>query len=897
MIENWHAVSSAEAISRMESQPSGLTTAEAHARQSKYGPNSLEEKAGKSALKIFLVQFASPLIYVLMAAAVVSVLARHPIDAATIIAILLINAVIGFVQEIKAQTAMAALHELAAPKSRIRRDGRLMDIPARELVPGDIIVIEDGDRIPADARLIEIGSLRVNESALTGESLPVEKSLGALAADTVLADRKNMVFQSSAVTQGKGVAVVVATGMNTELGSIASSLSAIAEEKTPLQKSISKLSNYLVVILLFISVLILVTGLLRGLAPLDMFLFAAAAAVSAIPEGLPAVVTVVLAVGMRLMAQRNVIIRRLVTVETLGSATVICSDKTGTLTLNQMTLRSLYFDGKLVDVTGEGYRPDGKFHRNGQEIPATDDETLKLALRIGALANNATVTMGEDCCSLFGDPTEGALLVAAAKADIFKNDLEKTFRRLDEIPFTSERQHMATLNDSGTSHIVHVKGAAEKLLEMSSHYWHNEQALPLDDAARAEYRKQIESMAAAAMRVLALGYVEVPPSELKLKPEHFEGRLVLVGLAGISDPPRPEAKEAVAKAAGAGIRVVMVTGDHAVTASAIAREIGLPQGKTITGKEIAAMSDAELAAQVKEISVYARIEPLQKLRIVRAWKSRGEVVAVTGDGVNDAPALKAADIGVAMGRGGTDVAREAADMVLTDDNFASVIAAVEEGRGIFNRLRGVIYYLLATNIGELFVLSSAIAILGQAPLLAVQILWVNIVTDATITIPLALEPRRGDELKTPPRSPDVGLIYPGLIWRVAYTALFMGVAIFAIFYWAEGHMSIEAARTLAFISMVSFELFKGLNARSDEQTVFKIGFFSNKWLLIALGIAVGLQAAAIYLPFMQSAFHTTTPTFPQLLIGIGSGFVFFIIEELRKLFLPKLFSRGKWRKE
>jgi Ca2+-transporting ATPase len=684
--------------------------------------------------------------------------------------------------------------------------------------------------------------------------------------------------------------------MDTELGRIAGSLSGIVEEKTPLQKSISRLSNYLVVVLLAVSALILVVGLIRGLEPVEMFLLAVAAAVSAIPEGLPAVVTVVLAIGMRMMAKRNAIIRRLVAVETLGSATVICSDKTGTLTLNQMTLRRLYIDGRTIDITGEGYGPEGEFRQDGNKIEAGGDDGLKLALRIGALANTATVTMGSECCTLFGDPTEGSLIVAAAKAGLVKDNLEQQFRRLDEIPFTSERQYMATLNDSGDGHIAHVKGAAEKLIEMSASVWRGGQIVPIDDNTRGEFHRQIEAMAAGAMRVLGLAYAEVPAEVTKLEPAQFEGKLVFVGLAGIADPPRPEAREAVAAAVGAGIRVVMVTGDHAATGRAIAREVGIPDGKALTGKDVAAMNDEDLRRQVKDISVFARIEPLQKLRIVRAWQSFGEVVAVTGDGVNDAPALKAADIGVAMGKSGTDVAREAADMVLADDNFASVVAAIEEGRGIFDRLRAVIYFLLASNIGELLALAAAIAILGQAPLLAAQILWVNVVTDATLTVPLALEPKRGDELKSPPRHPEVGLIYPGLVWRVGYTAAFMGAAVFAIFYWAQNHMSLEEARTLAFITIVSFELVKGFIARSDEVPTFKLGFFSNRWLLLAFGVAILLQLAAVYLPPLQTAFRTTAPTAQMWAIAVGAGASLFVIEELRKVFFPKAFSKGKWQK-
>ncbi len=897
MAENWHALAPAATLAKLGSRVSGLTEAEVQARQAKYGPNSLEVKAGKSPLMVFLAQFASPLVYVLMAAAIVSAVAGHPVDTLTIVGVLLVNAIIGFVQETRAEKAMAALREMAAPKSRVRRDDKLMEIPAKELVPGDIVIVEDGDRVPADARLIELAGLRVNESSLTGESEPVEKSIDALSGDVTIADRTDMLFQSTAITQGKAVAVVVSTGMDTELGRIAGSLSGITEEKTPLQKSISRLSNFLVFILLGVCGLILVAGLLRGLEPLEMFLLAVAAAVSAIPEGLPAVVTVVLAIGMRVMAQRHAIIRRLSAVETLGSATIILSDKTGTLTLNQMTVRKLYYDGRTVDITGEGYRPEGEFRQDGHKIDAGGDDGLKLALRIGALANTATVTMGAECCTLFGDPTEGSLLVAAAKAGLMRDKLEQDFRRLDEIPFTSERQYMTTLNDAGGSHIAHVKGAAERLIDMSASVWRGGQTVPIDDAARGEFHRQIEAMAAGAMRVLALAFADMPAEVTKLEPSHLEGKLVLVGLAGISDPPRPEARDAVAAAVGAGIRVVMVTGDHAATAAAIAREVGLPNGKTFTGKDLALMSDQDLAEQVKDVAIYARIEPLQKLRIVRAWQSHGEVVAVTGDGVNDAPALKAADIGVAMGKSGTDVAREAADMVLADDNFASVVAAVEEGRSIFDRLRAVIYFLLASNIGELLALAAAIAILGQAPLLAAQILWVNVVTDATLTVPLALEPRRGDELKSPPRHPEVGLIYPGLVWRVGYTAALMGIAVFGIFYWSLQNNTIEEARTLAFITIVSFELVKGFIARSDEVPTFKLGLLSNRWLLLAFVGAILLQLAAVYLPFMQTAFRTTAPTAQMWAIAVGAGASLFAIEELRKVFFPKLFSKGKWRKD
>ncbi|MEN8613877.1 HAD-IC family P-type ATPase [Dehalogenimonas sp. THU2] len=897
MADNWHSLSTADTLSKLGSRLAGLTQAEARDRLAKSGPNELSSKPPRSPYLVFLSQFVNPLIYVLVAAAAVSVATGHYIDAAVIGGILLINATIGYIQETKAEKAMAALKDMAAPRTRVRRGGKLRTILSREAVPGDIVILEAGDRVPADARVMELAGFEVNESALTGESQPVAKVTGKLPLDTLLADRDNMLYLGTAATQGKAVAVVTGTGMETELGRIATGLESIESEKTPLQKSISRISTYLVMVLLGVVAVIFVIGLWRGLELLEMFLLAVAAAVSAIPEGLPAVVTVVLAIGMRIMASRNVIIRRLVAVETLGSATVICSDKTGTLTMNQMTLRRLYSDGRMIEVSGEGYVPEGKFKLDGDILLSPEkDEAIALALRIGVLSSDATVTLGEDCCSLFGDPTEGALLIAGAKIGLVKEKLEAEAPRLSEIPFTSELQYMATLHEEDGDRRVYVKGAAEKLLELSSHYWSGGHAVPLDDAAKADYQARIDGMAGQAMRVLGLAYAETESKTTALKPGDIEGRLVMAGLVGLFDPPRLEATEAIRQACSAGIRVIMITGDHIATAQAVAKEIGLGEGRAVTGRELAEMDDETLAREVRRITVYARIEPLHKLRIVNALKHHGHVVAMTGDGVNDAPALKSADIGIAMGKAGTDVAREAADMVLTDDNFASIISAVEEGRAIFNRLRNVLYYLLSTNIGELLALTVTIAVLGQAPLLAVQILWINVMTDTTITIPLGLEPKSGDELATPPRSPRVGLLYPGLLFRVAYTALLMGGMVFGIFYWARQHMDLDQARTLAFTSMVAIEWFRGFVARTDEKTIFKIGLFKNRWLLMAVGIAFVLQLTVVYTPFMQAAFNTVPLDLAHWGIALGAGFTLFAIEELRKVFFPMAFSQGKWRK-
>ncbi len=895
MEEQWYKLSSAEVLQMLHSRRSGLPETETKARLLQYGPNELQRGKKTPPIVVFLRQFLSPLIYVLLAAAIVSIIVEHFIDAGVISVVLLLNAVIGFIQETRAEKAMEALMEMAAPKAKVRRDGSVKSLPAREIVPGDILLFETGDKVPADARLIEASNLRVNEATLTGESMPVDKRTTALGESVPVAERKNMVYMGTIITNGRATAVVVRTGMSTEMGKIVTGIQEVKPEKTPLQKNISKLSRYIVIIFLVVCGLLVAVGLLKGLDWLEVFLLAVAAAVSAIPEGLPAVVTVVLAIGMRTMAGRNAIIRKLAAVETLGSATVICSDKTGTLTLNEMTVRRLYVDGQWIEVTGEGYEPEGEFRRNGRILSPENERQLTLLLRIGALCNDALLTGEDECCSIIGDPTEGALVVAAAKAGMDKEKLEKTFPRLDEIPFQSEKQYMATLHPRDGGRVVYVKGAAEKLLSLSKYLLRGEEVVPLEEADGEAVMEATTSMAQEAMRVIAIAYVELPQELEELKDESIRGNLVFVGLAGMADPPRDEAREAIGLCRQAGIKVVMITGDHKVTAESVARRVGLPSGKTVTGAELEKMSDEELARQVEDISVFARIEPLHKLKIVNALKSNGHVVAMTGDGVNDAPALKAADIGIAMGITGTDVAKEAGDMVLADDNFASVVAAVEEGRAIFNRLRNVIFFLLSTNMGELLALIITILFVGKAPLLAVQIIWVNLVTDTAAAIPLGFESKSGDELKQPPRHPEVGLIFPGLLLRIGFMAALMGGGIFLIFNWAQARMSLDEARTLAFCSMVAFEWFRAFNARSDEYTVFRLGILRNRWLLITISAAILLQLAVVYVPFLQTAFRTVPLSIEKWGIAILAGGILFSIEEIRKVLFPRLFSWGKWQ--
>jgi P-type Ca2+ transporter type 2C len=903
----WHSVTQEQVLSKVGSQLSGLTQQEATERLAQYGLNELIGKKKTPLIVVFLRQFLSPLIYVLLAAGIISLVSQvftgeaHYIDAIVIFGVIILNAVMGTLQESQAERAMEALLSMAAPKAKVRRDGNIETIPAREIVPGDIILFEAGDRVPADARLLESVNLKVNESALTGESVPVEKQLAPLAEDATIPERVNMLFASTIVTAGRAIGVAVLTGMKTEIGKIATGLEEVKQEDTPLQRNIKRLSKYLVFVFLGVSALLVIVGHLQGLRLFDLFMLAIAAAVASIPEGLPAVVTVVLAIGMRAMARRNSIIRKLVAVETLGSTTVICSDKTGTLTLNQMTVRRIFTNGNYIEVTGEGYDPKGQFTQDGKTINPAEDKQIVLLLRAGALCNDASLTRTDEKHGIFGDPTEGALVVAAAKAGLNKTDLETAYPREDELPFASEKQYMVTLHYMATLHAeagqktAYVKGSAEKILSYSKYILKNGQVAGITESDRSEITRAVMDMGNNALRVIAIAYRDFPQKSTRLSEEEIQDDLIFVGLAGMADPPRHEAKEAIALCKQAGIKVKMITGDNKITAESVARQVGLTQGKAITGAELQKMSDDELAAEIENISVFARIEPLHKMRIVKALKANGEIVAMTGDGINDAPALKAADIGIAMGITGTDVAKEASDMVLADDNFASVVSAVDEGRAIFNRLRNVLFYTLNTNLSELVALILAMIFVGQSPLLAVQILWVNLVTDTAGDIPLGMEPKFGDELKQPPRHPSIGLMYPGLLVRIAVMAILIGLGTFLIFRWAELRMSIEEARTVAFCAIVAFEWLMAFSARSDEYTIFRLGVFRNRALIVSIGVAILLQIAVVYVPFLQIAFKTFPLTLSDWGIVVLAAGGLFALEEIRKATFPRLYSFGKYK--
>jgi P-type Ca2+ transporter type 2C len=896
VLDNWYQLEVNEVLRQLKSDASGLSADEAMARLSSTGPNELESEKKTPGILVFGRQFLSPLIYVLLVAAVISLVVQHFIDAIVVFGVLLLNATIGYFQETQAEKSMKALLEMAAPRAKVKRNRSFEQIPAREIVPGDIVAMEAGDKVPADLRLVEASGLKINESTLTGESMPADKYVASITEELPMADRRNIAYMGTSVTSGRGIGIVVTTGMSTEMGKIAGGLQSVKSEETPLQKNISQLSRYLVFIFLGVTALLLVVGLVKGLDWLDMFLLAIAAAVAAIPEGLPAVLTVVLSIGMRTMARHNAIIRKLLAVETLGAATVICSDKTGTLTLNQMTVRRLYTDGQHVYITGEGYEPRGEFQQNGIELPPRNKNRLELLLRIGALCNDAQIKYKADKPEIIGDPTEGALTVVAAKAGMEKEQLEETSPRIDEIPFESEKQYMATLHSQKDSKrkVLYVKGSAERILAFSQHIVKEGQVVPLQQSDSQSVTAAASEMAKEALRVIAMAYKEMPDGMEKLDQKAVETGLVLVGLAGMADPPREEAKEAIQRCKQAGIKVVMITGDNKITAESIARQLELSPGKAITGVELGKMSDKELSESIESISVFARIEPLHKLKIVNAFKNRGHVVAMTGDGVNDAPALKTADIGISMGITGTDVAKEASSMVLADDNFATIVSAIDEGRAIFTRLRNVLFYSLNTNLSELVVLILSILFTGVSPLIAVQILWINLVTDTAGDIPLGLEPKFGDELKQPPRRPGVGLIYPGLFLRIIVMALLIGLGTFLIFRWAEANLGLDEARTLVFCSLAVFEWFMAFSARSDEHHIIQIGIFRNRVLIYSIAIAILLQLAVVYIPFLQVAFHTVPIGLKDWGIAVMAGAGLFFIEELRKRFLPRLYSWGKW---
>ncbi len=895
MDSTWHSIGVEEAIHKLQSDLKGLSEKEAARRLTEFGYNELKKRKRVSLRQIFWAQFKNIFVLMLIGAVVISVIvgyletraAASPqvvletyVDSIAIGAIVVLNAIVGFVQEYRSEKAMEAMEKLTAPRARVLRSGRDFMIPAREVVPGDILLLETGDRLPADGRLLGAVDLSVDEAILTGESAPVSKNANVLAVETSVADRKNMVFMGTHLTYGRGKAVVTSTGMNTQVGKIAEMVQVVGKEEIPLKLRLDRFARKLGIVVVIAAVTILLLDLLRiGRIEVELLITSVALAVSAVPEGLPAIVTVTLALGARDLAKRNAVIRRLASVETLGSTTVICSDKTGTLTKGEMTVRKIFVNSQMVEVTGAGFEPKGEFYLEGRKIDPIENPHLGLLLRIGALCNNASY----DLTDVIGDPTEGALIVVAAKAGMRKNEVERLYPRRDEIPFSSERKRMTTIHHTPDGQrVAYVKGSPETVLGLCGRIYQNGREVKLSNGMKNKILIMSEKMASQALRVLGVAYKVVSEQLTTYDEESVESNLVFVGLLGIIDPPRQEAKEAVRLCEQGGIRVMMITGDHRLTAVTVARELGIVKsGVALTGEELDGMSEEEFEKVVEKVSVYARVSPEHKLRIVKALKNNGHIVAMTGDGVNDAPALKQADIGVAMGITGTDVSKEASDMVLTDDNFVTIVNAVKGGRIIYDNIRKFIRFLLALNFTELVFIGSFALIGLPIPLLPAMILWLNLVTDGPPAVALSVDPPAEDVMQRPPRSPKESIIHGMLVFILA-SSLIQLIAEIAVFWWGyEVGGSVEKARTMVFLVACFYELIVVWNCRSEKRNAFRVGFLTNKSLVIAVIISVISTLAVIYVPTLQVLFQTVQLDLLEWTIVIFfASLGFFVVPEV-----------------
>jgi P-type Ca2+ transporter type 2C len=856
-LNTYYAMTKNDVLAELNTTQQGLTSQDALLRLKKYGENNLPEKKKRSRAGIFLEQFKNYLIFILLVAAVIEIFMGKYTEAIAIFVVLLINATLGYTQEYKAQTSIEALRRISAPKAKVLRDRVRTQIDTSKVVPGDIIFLETGDKVAADARLLENVNLAAQESSLTGESIPIEKTIEALAIDLQLDERRNMVFQGTIIVNGRGTAVVTATGMNTEIGKIAQLIQS-EEESTPLEKKLEQLSKHIGYAVAFVCIVVFVTGFFRGEETFNLFLTTVSLAVAAIPEGLPIVVTVTSAIGIQRMAKKNALIRRLPSVETLGSTTVICTDKTGTLTCNQMTVRKIYANREVIEVTGVGYSTEGKFSK--------DPKDFDLLLKAGALCNDASIA-GQN----FGDPTEIALLVCAAKAGQIKEDLEKKSPRTSEIPFTPERKYMITIHGN----TAYAKGAPDILLNICDNVLINGKSITLTIKEKEEILAAFEKFAGDALRVLGIAYKQG---------EFSEKGFIFLGLQGMMDPPRKEVKEEIQKCQNAGIKVVMITGDHPFTAAAIGKQIGL-EVKILTGRQIDTLPD--LNSVVEDIIIFARVSPEHKLQIVEALKSKGHIVAMTGDGVNDAPALKKADIGIAMGMTGTDVAKEASDMILSDDNFKSIVSAVEEGRGIYDNIKKFLRFQLSTNAGAILTVFIGALVGLPLPLTALQLLWINVIVDGPPALSLSVEPLGKESMKQPPRNPREQILSRKMLTYIFATGSMMAIGTLGIFSYM---LSIEPlkAQTLAFTTFVFFQLFNVLNCRSDIHSIFRIGFFSNRTSILSITGVILIQAAIVYLPQIQGVFGTVPLSFKDWLFSASIASSIFIAFEISKSFKDKI---------
>jgi Ca2+-transporting ATPase len=889
----FHTMAPEQVLEVLETSPRGLSDAAAQERLERGGPNELAAGKKISAFRIFLHQFANILILILLGAAAISLALGESLDAWVILVIVLACVVLGFIQEYRAEKAAAALAKLASPVATVIREGRERQIHAREVVPGDVLVLHTGDRVAADARLLEEVNLKADEALLTGESSAVGKNLAPVAdPEVAVADRKCMVFGGTVITYGRGRALVTATGMDTEFGKIARMLEEVAEKHTPLEARMATIGRVLGIFCLVVAVGASILGVFRGHEWLEMLIWGISLAVAAVPESLPAVVTGALAIGTTRMARRNAIVKRLPAVETMGCTTVICTDKTGTLTKNEMTVRRLFLDGETIDVAGTGYEPTGSFQVGSTEINPGDNPLLAWAARIAMLCNDAALEEIDGNWTVRGDPTEGALLVLGRKAGINPDKLLEEFPRVAEIPFTSEAKRMSTFHQEGDRVLMCVKGAPESLLTQAQHMLTKGGEQDMTPEVREAVRNRAAEMAHAALRVLGLAYRRFPEVP-NLEDEGVNQEFVWVGLVGMIDPARPEARQAVAQCHQAGIRVIMVTGDHPDTAGAIALEVGLITEKmesqaVLTGPQLNKLSDSELKKTLKTVRVFARVAPEHKLRLVDILKEQGEVVAMTGDGVNDAPALKLADIGVAMGITGTEVTKETAAMILADDNFATLVAAVEEGRAIFDNIKKYLVFLLSCNLAEILMLTGAIFIGLPLPLLALHILWVNLDSDGLPAFALGVDPKAPDIMSRPPRPPAEGVFSPSVIVLLAVISVYLTLILLPLFAYyvfydpnrlGQPDQILSQAQTMVFVTLILAEQVNAFNCRSDFYSLFTVGFFTNRLLLISVLLSSSMLAAVIYWPPLATLFHTYPLNLRDWLIAVGLGLTIFPIVE------------------
>jgi len=885
----WHALTPDEVKRQLQAEPGGLVDAEVRRRLAVHGPNRLAPPKRRGPLLRFVLQFHNILLYVMLGAAVITAALGHGVDTGVLLAAVVVNAIIGFIQEGKAESALEAIRSMLSPHATVLRDGHRRDIDAAELVPGDLVLLASGDRVPADLRLVDVRELRVEEAALTGESLPVDKDTQAVSADAPLGDRTGMAYSGTLVVYGQATGVVVATGSRTEFGQINRMLASIRNLSTPLLRQIDRFGRVLALTILALSAATFVLGVLwRGHAPAEMFMMVVALAASAIPEGLPAIMTVTLALGVQRMARRHAIVRRLPAVETLGSVTVICSDKTGTLTRNEMTVQRVVCAGLDVDVAGVGYEPVGDFRIDGRVVDNDRHPALSLALRAGVLCNDAQLHEDNGVWQVVGDPTEGALLVLGQKAGFTQHIGSAEWPRLDSIPFESQHRFMATWHrDADGQSWIFVKGAPERLLDICSFERTDEGERPLEVDT---WRRMANDTAAKGLRLLALACKRAESAGARLGFADVEHGFTMLGLVGIVDPPREEAIRAVQECHRAGIRVKMITGDHAETARAIGAQLAIGVGKpALTGAELALMDDATLRRVVMEVDVFARASPEHKLRLVQALQDDGQVVAMTGDGVNDAPALKRADVGVAMGRKGTEAAKEASDIVLANDNFATIAAAVREGRAVYDNLKKFILFMLPTNGGEALVVIAAILFELTLPLTPAQILWINMVTSSTLGLALAFEPAEDGIMQRRPRPPGESLLSGFFVWRVILVSVLMMTGALGLFLWELSlGSSLETARTMAVNAIVVAEMFYLINSRHVLASVLhREGLAGNRYALWAIAACVPLQLAFTHLPAMQGIFGSTDLDGLEWLKVLAAGLLVFGVAELEKFIIRR----------